>query len=81
LPPTFIKVWSVVPDGPPQRVQWNHEMRGIVRWWGPERIETGWWRGQQCRREYYRVELETGEWLWLFRRRPEGDWNLQGLFS
>lgn len=81
LLPAGIMVWSVVPDGPPQRVRWREQLRAVVRWWGPERIEAGWWRGRQCRREYYRVELETGEWLWIFRRRPEGDWVLQGVFD
>ena len=80
LPPASVTVWSVVPDGPPQRVQWRQQMRSVVRCWGPERIETGWWRGRQCHRDYYRVELETGEWLWIFRN-AEGGWSLHGVFD
>ncbi len=80
-PPASLKVWSVVPDGPPQRVEWRDQMQAVVRWWGPERMETAWWHGRQCRRDYYRVELESGEWLWIYRCRPEGDWRLQGLFD
>jgi protein ImuB len=77
--PSPLKVWSVVPDGPPQRVEWHRQLRAVVRWWGPERIETGWWSRQQCHRDYYRVELETGEWLWIFR--TQGTWHLQGMFD
>lgn len=80
-PHRHAKVWSVVPNGPPQRVEWKHQMRSICRWWGPERIETGWWRAPHVRRDYYRVELETGEWLWLFREQPSGGWRLHGAFD
>jgi len=77
--PSLLKVWSVVPDGPPQRVEWRGRLRAVLRWWGPERIETGWWRRPQSLRDYYRVELETGEWLWIFR--AENRWHLHGLFD
>jgi protein ImuB len=59
LLPSGITVWSVVPDGPPQRVRWKEQLRAVLRWWGPERIETGWWQRRQCHREYYRVELDS----------------------
>ena len=32
----------------------------VVRVWGPERIETGWWRTRLVRRDYYQVETERG---------------------
>jgi protein ImuB len=79
LAPSLLKVWSIVPDGPPQRVEWHGQLRAVLRWWGPERIETGWWNRWQSHRDYYRVELETGEWLWIFR--TEGRWHLHGLFD
>ena len=49
------------------------------RTWGPERIQTGWWRGHYIRRDYYRVETTTGQRFWLFRRR--GHWFLHGVFD
>ncbi|MEM9588794.1 MAG: hypothetical protein AAGA03_16040 [Planctomycetota bacterium] len=39
----------------------------IVRQWGPERIETGWWSGPSIRRDYFRVETHQGDWWWIFR--------------
>ncbi|WP_197453979.1 Y-family DNA polymerase [Caulifigura coniformis] len=81
LAPAGLIVWSVVPDGPPQRVRWKDQLRSVTRWWGPEWIETGWWERLQCHREYYRVELETGEWLWIFRDPSKGDWFLNGVFD
>ena len=53
----------------------------IVRAWGPERIETGWWRGQHVRRDYYRVEITSGEQYWIFRDLQSLDWFLHGAFE
>jgi protein ImuB len=53
----------------------------IVRCWGPERIETGWWRGRHIRRDYYRIETETGRRYWLYRALGPGTWFLQGEFE
>jgi protein ImuB len=60
---------------------WEGLSHRIVRHWGPERIETGWWRATDVRRDYYRVELSGGLWLWIFRTRSEGTWFVHGLFD
>jgi len=52
----------------------------ITRYWGPERIESGWWRGRAIRRDYYRVELDTGYRFWVYRSLPGERWFLQGNF-
>ncbi len=52
----------------------------IVRDWGPERIETGWWRGPTTRRDYWRVETETHQQFWVFRDLRTGRWYLHGTF-
>jgi protein ImuB len=79
--PIPIEVTPLSPEGPPGRVCWQNRTHTITRSWGPERIETGWWRHQFLRRDYYRVELHTGQHFWLFRRVGQGDWFLQGEFS
>jgi len=53
----------------------------IVRSWGPERIETGWWRGAAVRRDYYRAETASGHHFWVFRRLRDGRWFLHGVFE
>ncbi|MDA1018058.1 MAG: DNA polymerase Y family protein [Planctomycetota bacterium] len=53
----------------------------ITHAWGPERIETGWWRGRQIRRDYYRVEIASGEHFWIYRDRESRDWFLHGAFE
>ncbi|MCO8124836.1 DNA polymerase Y family protein [Stieleria sp. TO1_6] len=54
----------------------------IVYYWGPERIETGWWDGPSVRRDYYRVETDSGHLWWIFRDlATDGKWFLHGRFS
>ena len=49
---------------------------------GPERIESGWWDGQDVSRDYYQAITPAGERLWVFReRRGERRWYLHGLFA
>jgi protein ImuB len=49
---------------------------------GPERLETGWWDGGDIRRDYYVVELSTGQRAWVFS--PPGErepFMLHGWFA
>jgi protein ImuB len=76
--PRPVEVIALQPDGPPATVFWQEQRFDIARHWGPERIETGWWRGEFVRRDYYRVETVAGQWLWVFRRLPDESWFWQG---
>jgi protein ImuB len=53
----------------------------VAHHWGPERIETGWWRTGLIRRDYYHIETTTGSRFWIFRELDTGQWYLQGEFS
>ena len=75
----------------PKGFRLGGKIHRIVRHWGPERIETGWWHGPSIRRDYYRIETDRGHWWWVFRnlavetstsktRRP-GQWMLHGRFA
>lgn len=79
-PPVPLKIITVVPDGPPIRFRIQGQISQVSRHWGPERIETGWWRGKSVRRDYYRVETTRGNRLWLFRCLEDGQWFLHGSF-
>ena len=78
--PITLQVLAVAPDGPPLRFEYRGKQQQIVRHWGPERIETGWWRRPGIRRDYYRVETSTGGHFWLFRCLSSGTWFLHGSF-
>jgi len=80
-PPLAVPVVAVVPDGPPIQIHWQQCAHRVTRYWGPERIETGWWRGRCVRRDYYRVETDRGYWFWIFRQLEDGQWFVHGLFG
>lgn len=48
---------------------------------GPERIETGWWDGEDVSRDYYIARNPQGARLWVFLERRRREWFLHGLFS
>lgn len=53
---------------------------------GPERIESGWWDGDDARRDYYRVLTHDGREAWVYRERGgggggDGTWRLHGWFA
>ncbi len=79
--PLPIRVIAVSPWGTPAQVVVRGKRYGINRVWGPERIETGWWRGRTIRRDYYRVETREGQQFWIFRHLEEGTWFLHGTFD
>jgi protein ImuB len=79
--PIPVDVVSVIPEGPPIRFRSENQDHVVVRRWGPERIETGWWRSRQVRRDYYRVETATGQQFWLFRQTLDETWFLHGEFA
>jgi len=46
---------------------------------GPERIECGWWDGDEARRDYFVARLAHGAAGWICRE--GGEWTLHGLFA
>ncbi|MEO5765467.1 MAG: DNA polymerase Y family protein [Casimicrobiaceae bacterium] len=52
---------------------------------GPERIESGWWDGNDLRRDYFVAETPRGETVWIYRDHrygaDDGEWFLHGLFA
>jgi protein ImuB len=80
-PPAALASVVAIADGPPQRFEFNRQWHAIVYTWGPERIETSWWRGRTKRRDYWRVETNTGQRFWLFRDLHDRKWFLHGQFE
>lgn len=78
--PITIAVEAAAPGGPPLRFDWQQQRYAVACCWGPERIETGWWRGRDVRRDYYVVETAAGERFWLFRT-DNDSWFLHGTFA
>lgn len=61
---------------------------GLLRYRGdvriepdPERIESGWWDGDDIRRDYHLATTDRGERLWIYRDCCSGEWYLHGIFG
>jgi len=76
--PRLVEVLAVLPDGTPAAIHWKGSRFDITSYWGPERIESGWWRGRSERRDYYRVETKLGQRFWIFRRLQDRQWFWHG---
>ena len=46
---------------------------------GPERIESGWWDGDDAKRDYFVARLPNAALAWVYRE--AGEWYLHGLFA
>jgi len=95
-PPTPIEVSESKVDGSIREVRFgtytknSAEVRKpdriyqVLRCWGPERIENRTPSVGREIRDYFRVEIEGGGWLWLFRQWRPGEaeiWLLHGRFG
>lgn len=47
----------------------------------PERIEAGWWTGEDSSRDYYIAQTEAGGRWWLYREAATARWFLQGIWA
>lgn len=90
-PEVLSGVVALLPDHPPRRFAWRGRAYRVVAGDGPERIHGEWWRTTRemwAVRDYFRVEAESGERFWLFRRgdaieENTGDlsWYMHGVFG
>jgi protein ImuB len=65
----------------PSRLRWRNRTVALRAVTGPERIESGWWRDEPARRDYYVAEAASGTRYWLFQRLDDARWFLHGLFE
>ena len=80
-PPELLVGTSSPPGSPPTEFVFENRRQRVLKHWGPERLESGWWRGPSTRREYYRVETAGGDWWWIFHDVISGNWYMHGLFG
>jgi protein ImuB len=88
LPPRPLRLFSrprplsvIATEHGPTQLDLAGRPHGVAEAVGPERIETGWWRGRIVRRDYYRVTTTDGRRWWLFQRRENRRWFLHGVFE
>lgn len=88
--PEAVEVMAVIPEGPPIWIRWRGMDHRILAAHGPQRIDDEWWIAQRHRqttqlpdgrRDYFKVQVETGRWLWIFRAAETGRWHLHGEWA
>lgn len=80
-PPQKIDVvWDAI-SNQPSTVRYRGDIQRVRETSGPERIDSGWWQGITEQRDYYRVKLDSGPWLWIYRDRRNATWMLHGEFD
>lgn len=89
--PEKITALAEIPDYPPKSLTWRGERKRIVAADGPERIFGEWWKRDAERlavRDYFRVETEDGQRLWIYRSGDGEDlatgelhWFIHGVFA
>jgi protein ImuB len=82
--PEEIKTIALLPDHPPAKIIWAGKVLRIIRASGPERLAAEWWHeqlnGNLALREYFRVQDQYGQWLWVFRESLSAKWYVHGLW-
>lgn len=89
--PEQVDVMALLPDHPPVWVLWRGKRRMVKRADGPERIFGEWWQRTSewaAVRDYFTVEDESGERLWIYRSGDGVDgetgshrWFVHGIFA
>lgn len=81
--PHPIRAMAMLPDSPPFWLMWRGEKHQIVTGIGPERIAPEWWGEEDTRfhtRDYFKVQLPSGSWLWIYRRLERSEWFVHGVW-
>ncbi|NKK92895.1 DNA polymerase Y family protein [Rhizobium leguminosarum bv. viciae] len=89
--PELIEAIALLPDRPPVSITWRGKRRKVQRADGPERIFGEWWQRDaemEAVRDYFVIEDEAGERLWVFRSGDGIDpetgshrWFMHGIFA
>ncbi|MEM7543989.1 MAG: DNA polymerase Y family protein [Pseudomonadota bacterium] len=89
-PAEEVHVLYAVPEGPPAQFVWRKQTHRVARYAGPERIAPEWWRDRPSTRlrDYFKVEDQSGQRLWLYREGLHEDgrggdprWFVHGMFA
>ena len=81
-PPERIRALAVVPDSPPFSIRMRETSYRVLSGIGPERIAPEWWQESVVRaegRDYFKLQLNTGTWIWVYREIRSAEWLLHGI--
>jgi len=88
--PQPMRTFAMLPDRPPTWFEWRGKRHTVRHSRGPECVAAGWNNAglalaeelDACQtREYFRLEDESGRWLWVFRERESFRWFVHGVWT
>ena len=82
--PRRIKAMTVMPDKPPFWLKWQGKTYSPSKSIGPERIAPEWWGKDNqtfTSRDYFKVQLPSGVWLWIYRELQSSNWFVHGIWA
>ncbi|HQH28341.1 MAG TPA: hypothetical protein PLP17_13165, partial [Oligoflexia bacterium] len=82
--PHPVQAMAAMPDNPPFWLKWKNNTYRIVAGTGPERIAPEWWGKDDslcAARDYFKVQLSTGTWMWIFREVETSNWFIHGIWT
>ncbi len=82
--PESISAIALLPDHPPSWIKWKGAEYRVISGLGPERITTEWWNHRRSKpetRDYFRIQLASGIWIWVFRSLESTKWFVQGIWA
>lgn len=83
VPQSQRPIWLLPEPLPVKICSGKPVIRGLLKLsYQRERIESGWWDGQDVSRDYFIGRNASGEKFWIFRNlETEDDWYIHGVFS
>lgn len=72
---------ALQPDHPPGQLRWRGQPYAVRAGTGPERMVIRSAIGGEQTRDYFKVQLADGRWLWVFRHLETGQWFVHGLWA
>jgi protein ImuB len=79
--PRAVRAMALSPDGAPTWFCYRGRDCQVAHAAGPERLETGWWRGPDTRRDYFRVVTRDGQRFWMFKDLESRQWFVHGSYG
>lgn len=84
--PEPVQTIAMLPDNPPSFLHWRGKKLRIITGIGPERIAPEWWASSEssshfAERDYFKVQDDSGRWLWLYREQESLEWFLHGVWA
>lgn len=84
--PEQVQVITLLPDHSPSMMIWKGKRLRLSSGVGPERILNEWWKEADSRcallgRDYFKVQDNSGRWLWLYRDLSSLEWFVHGIWT